>query len=130
MTPPGPVLHSVFENPPPRSSETTSSLRSDVTSDWCEISMLCGFMMSLPSVKFEMNAIGRTLPVRIFETSTIQVELIAAMYAVLPSREKWMSCGRQSPAALEPSGFVMATQVKPEAVGHFVALTFDASMIR
>ena len=40
--------------------------------------MLCGFMMSLPSVKFEMKAIGRTFPLRIFETSTIHVELIAA----------------------------------------------------
>ena len=72
------MLHSVFERPPPRSSETTSTLPSFVTSAWCEISMLCGFMMSLPSVKFEMNAIGRTFPKRIRDTSTIHVELIAA----------------------------------------------------
>src|SRR5687768_13456861 len=102
MNPCGVVLQFVFERPPPASSETTSTFPSGVTSAWCDV--------VIPSL-FGITATVLTRPSSTRETSTTKVDLIAATYIVLPSRENCTSCGCQRPLALEPFGPVMTTQV-------------------
>ena len=92
---------------------------SGVTSAWCEIEMFRGLLRSAGnSEMFGITEIVRTFPESTFETSTMNDELMAATYIVLPSREKWMSWGSQSPLALEPPGLVMTTQVKSASAGQ------------
>src|SRR4051812_36684054 len=94
---------------------------SAVTSAWCEIDTLFGSFGPLSFALLGRIAIVRTLPSSTRPTSTTNVELIAATYAVLPSREKWTSCGRQSPLALEPSGCLTTTHVNAAPAGQRVA---------
>src|SRR5215210_7354579 len=128
----GPVLHSVFDSPPPFSSPMTRIFPSAVTSDWCEMSISRDGSVS--PVRFGMIEIVFTTPLRTLETSTIHVALIAATKAVFPSFEKWTSCGRQSPAADDPSGRFMTTHVTgPGAAArasHLSAVRFDSSIRR
>jgi len=129
MTPFGSTLQSVFERPPPSSSVMISSFPSDVTSDWCEIEM--SLTSSAPSASsLGMIAIVFALPDSTWLTSTIQMDLIAATYAVLPSRDKWMSCGRQSPRALEPSALRITTRLNDAPAGQRSAVAVDSPMKR
>jgi hypothetical protein len=91
---------------------------------------LFGSFGPLSFARFGRTAIVRTLPSSTRLTSTMNVELIAATYAVLPSREKWTSCGRQRPAALEPSGCLTTTQAKLAPAGQRVASALLSSTSR
>jgi hypothetical protein len=129
ISPSGLSLQAVFERPPPASSVTTRILPSAVTSAWCEVWMLLGSFGSAFCL-FGMIASVLAPPSSARRTSTTNVELIAATYIVLPSREKWTSCGRHNPDALDSSGLRTTTHASVAPAGHRVAFTRDSSMNR
>ena len=92
--------------------------------------MLCGSLTSPPWWMFGMIEIDFAEPLSTRETSTIQVELIAATYAMFEPREKWTSCGRQRPRALVPPGPFMTTHVNEAAAGQRVASARPSSIRR
>src|SRR4051812_49169155 len=101
MTPFASLLQPFSESPPPRSSEMTRILPSEVVSDWCEIEMLRTSEVGAP---FGMKASACGGPAS-GSKWMIHVELIAATYSVCESALKKTSWGRQVPPELDPSGF-------------------------
>ena len=92
ILPLAPWLQPVSVMPPPASSVITSTLPSELVSDWCESwitwpSAPCSAVAAFGIVAFTVAA-----RLKMSVTSRIRVESSPALYRVLPSRENETSC--------------------------------------